>query len=205
MDACPGAVDVDYAIATNTELRNTGLGVGDGVYPSGTGTLRLRFNAPSSASARGVHLMSFDAHDHFEVTARAVFWVTRIVTDAQNTVRAGGVAGAARGALHDGSVTWSTKVAGYRSDGTLTCDGTMCGSFGAPPPGVSPFHEGPNDVTFPPFVFSPDLKTFTMTGALVSNTPERSVYIALSGGEVARTCVSAAAAAPTPPKTGSAP
>jgi len=41
--------------------------------------------------------------------------------------------------------------------------------------------------------------------ALVSNTPKRSPYIALSGREVARSCVSAAAPAPTPPKTGSAP
>ena len=191
-DSC-SAVDVDYAVATSVELRNTRLGAGDGVYPSGTGTIRLRIDAPSSAAVRGVRLTSFDTHGRFEVVARAVFWVTRIVTDAHNTVRAGGVAGAARGTLRDGVITWSTKVPGYRSDGTLTCEGTMCGSFGAPPRGVSPFHEGPTDVTFPPFVFSRDLQTFTMASALVSSSPERSVYIALSGREIARSCVSSEA------------
>jgi hypothetical protein len=193
-DPC-SAVDVDYAIARNTELRNTRMGAGDGVFPSGTGTLRLRFEGPPGPS-RGVRLLSFDAHGAFEVVARAVFWVTRIVTDAHNTVHPGGTAGAARGTLRDGAITWSTKVAGYHSDGTLTCEGTMCGSFGAPPRGVSPFREGPTDVTFPPFVFSRDMRTFTMTSALVSSTPERSVFIALAGREIARSCVPPE---PTPP------
>jgi hypothetical protein len=184
-DSC-SAFDVDYALATSTELRNTRMGAGDGVYPSGSGTLRLRIDAPSSATTRGARLLSFEAHDRFEVVAHAVFWVTRIVTDAHNTLHPG--PGAA-GTLRDGVITWSTRMPGYRSDGTLTCEGAMCGRFGAPPPGVSPFHEGPSDVTFSPFVFSRDQRTFTMTSALVSSTSERSVLIALSGREIARSCV----------------
>lgn len=187
-DGCV-SFDVDYATASNLQLRNTRLGAADGVYPSGTGTMRLRIEGAPGAPAHAVRLLSYDNRGRISIVTHALLWTTTVVTDARNTVRSAGDQGAARGTLRDGVVSWSTKVTGYRSDGTMTCDGTMCGRFGAPPPGSSPLHDGPYDIDFRPFVFSHDMRTFTMDYALVSRAPEQTSYVSISGREVSRTCV----------------
>jgi hypothetical protein len=184
-------VDVDYAIATSLQLRDTRMGAADGVYPSGSGTLRLRVEGPPDASSREVRLVSFETRGRIEIAARALFWTTRVVTEARNSVRTEAGSTTARGALHDGVIRWSTPLSGYRSDGTQTCDGSMCGSFGAPASGTSPLHDGPHEVTLSPFVFSRDQRTFTMGYTLVSRTPSQSSYLALSGRETARRCAGA--------------
>ena len=38
----------------------------------------------------------------------------------------------------------------------------LCGKFGLPPHGVSPFHVGAADQTFDAFVFDAEMQTFTM-------------------------------------------
>lgn len=177
-------VDVDYAIVSTLQLRNTRLGAADGVYPSGSGTLTLRIEGEPGAAGRPVRLLSFQTRGRFAVEARVLAWSTRVVTDALTTVQPN----AARGTMKDGVLTWSTKVPGYRSDGTLSCEGSMCGSFGAPARGASPLHDGPREVTFSPFVFARDQRTFTMGYTPVSRTADQSSYLAVSGRELARRC-----------------
>jgi len=85
----------------------------------------------------------------------------------------------------------SLEVRGYRTDGTLECEGSLCGKFGAPPPGKSELHIPPGPVDFKPFEFAPDRATFTMARAQVSKTemPKQTGFLALAGRETKRTCV----------------
>jgi hypothetical protein len=187
--AC-SAVDVDYAITTALQLRDTRLGAADGVYPSGTGTLRLRIDGRPEAGSREVQLVSFDTRGRFEIAAHALLWTTRVITDAHNTIHPDPPGALAHGTLDGTVLRWASPMSGYRSDGTLTCDGTMCGSFGAPGAGTTPLHDGPHQVLLNPFVFARDRQTFTMPFALVSRTPAQTSYLAVSGREIARRCAS---------------
>jgi hypothetical protein len=135
-------------------------------------------------------MMSYTLYNRSRVDAKAAFWDATVLTRSQTSVAAA-CEGAAQGVLDGKSLRWGSKVAGYRSDGTLTCTGSMCGKFGAPPPGTTPLHEGPLAVEFRPFAFSEDRKTFTMPYTLVDRTPDRAAYLALGGREVGRTCVKA--------------
>jgi hypothetical protein len=79
----------------------------------------------------------------------------------------------------------------YRTDGTTTCDGSLCGKFGAPPPGVSEVHIGPRSVQLASFRFAPGMKTFSMAQVQTSHadSPSQTTSEAISGREVKRTCV----------------
>ena len=100
---------------------------------------------------------------------------------------------AAEGTLVNQTVRWAGPVRGYRTDGTLTCNGSLCGSFGAPPAGRSELHIGPGPVTFNSFELARDMKTFTMATALVSKTsmPKQTGFVALGGRETKRSCAPA--------------
>jgi hypothetical protein len=133
-------------------------------------------------------MMSYSLDNHFMVDAKAALWRTRVLTQSRTSVAAT-CNGVAEGTLDGQSLRWSSKVNGYRSDGTLTCTGSMCGKYGAPPAGTSPLHDGPLAVAFMPFAFSADQKTFTMPYTLLEKGSDRTAYLALSGREVARSCV----------------
>ncbi len=100
---------------------------------------------------------------------------------------------AAEGTLVGNTLTWTSQIRGYRTDGTLQCAGDMCGNFGAPPRGQSPIVPPENAVKLTPFRFSSDAKTFTMDYALLStsSSPKQKTLLALSGRELSRKCVTA--------------
>jgi len=182
--------DVDYAVAGNLLLRDTQFGAANGVYPLGAGKVRLRFETEADGRSREARLMSYDLESQFTVKASFALWSTKVVTRSHTSV-ADTCDGAARGTVRHGDVVWDTKVDGYHSDGTLHCEGNVCGNFGAPPAGSSPLHEPPVAVTFKPFHFSPDGRTFSMDYAQVSHSdsPRQTAYLALAGREVKRSCV----------------
>ncbi len=182
------ALDVDYAVNTSLELRDTQMGAADGIYPSGSGTLRLRFDGPPEGPGANARLTAYTVQGRTQIVTRALMFSTRVVTDARYSARTAGPDGAAHGSLRDGVLRWATKLAGYRVDGTMTCDGSFCGSFGAPPRGTSPLHDGPMDVDFQPFVFSKDRHTFTMARSLVSRGAGQTSFLLLAGRETARSC-----------------
>jgi hypothetical protein len=185
-DQC-AVLDVDYITAGNLLVKDTPFGAGDGVYRLGTGKMRVRFEIrPNRAEAK---LMSYEVDNHLTIKASFALWSTTVETRSR-TVVANTCEGAARGELAGGDIVWSTPVAGYRSDGTIECEGNACGKFGAPPPGASALHEA-DDVVFKPFHFSPDGKTFTMNYAKVSHSesPKQTNYLGLSGRETKRVCV----------------
>lgn len=187
--ACTGW-EIEYVLAANLELSDTPLGQGDGVYPIGPGRVVLRFEDRDGQPGGVAAMTSYEMREHFTVTSRALLWTTTVVTDTQTRATPDGAGIVARGVLSRRTLAWSTPVAGYRTDGTLTCEGTLCGKFGAPPPGRSELHIGPGPVQFRSFDLARDLKTFTMASTYVAKTdvPKQTAHVALSGREVRRSC-----------------
>jgi hypothetical protein len=186
---CP-AWEVEYTVAEKLRLSDTPMGKGDGTYTVGPGRLVLRFEDPAGSAGSHVQIVSYDIHEHFFVDTDAAFWNARVTTDVRTT----GMPNACsigEGELKGSTLMWTSPVRGYRTDGTMTCEGSLCGKFGAPDPGPRDLHIGPNPVTFGPFAFSSDMKSFTMPEIQTAQTesPKQTAHSAISGREVKRTCV----------------
>ena len=167
------------------------FGAANGVYPLGTGKLTLRVERDA------VRLMSYDLVNLLTVKASVLMVSTTVVTASHTSTARDACRGSAQGALHDGLLTWNSPVSGYHSEGTQECSGSMCGKFGAPPPGTSPFHDAPSALTFGAFTFSPDGSTFTMPYMFVSrsSSPQQTTYMALSGRRLKQSCATASSCA----------
>jgi hypothetical protein len=194
--AAPAPCDawrVEYALSGSLELTGTPLGQGDGVHPVGPGTLVLRFENRGGQPGGRVKMVSYEMHQAFQVASRTLLGTTTVSTDAttRKTPDACGLPG--EGLLDGRSLGWSAQVGGFRTDGFLTCEGTFCGKFGAPPAGRSALTTGPDPVLFKPFLFSADMKTFRMASTLVarSDSPKQTSHLALAGRETTRICAEA--------------
>jgi len=187
------ASDVEYHVVASVLVRDTLFGAGDGVYPLGSGTLKLRLQ--EHAGGEGVKLVNYVLDGQLTVEAKVAFFSTKVVTESRASTGVATCEGHADGTLHGDTLTWTTPVADYRSEGSITCSGNMCGRFGAPPRGRSPIPDAPAAMRFSAFTFSPDRATFTMPYTLVSRStsPRQSTYLALSGRRVTRACVTATA------------
>lgn len=185
------AWDVEYVLSAKLQLSDTTMGAGDGTYSIGPGSAVLRFANANGQAGGKVHLRSYAMREHFTIDSKVVFWTTHVLTDSKTTVGRDACGDMARGKLEDRTLRWLSPLSGYRTDGTLTCDGSLCGTFGAPPQGRSELHIPPHNVSFSPFQFSPDMKTFSMAKTFVTKTesPKQTAHIALAGREVRRTCV----------------
>jgi hypothetical protein len=184
--------EIQYETSGNLRLADTPMGAGNGIYRVGPGRIVLRVQTRPGRSV--AELTSYDLHQRFEVDAKALFWRAHVTTDVTTRAAAsGGCEAVARGTLLARRIEWTTPIAGYRTDGTLDCNGSLCGSFGAPPAGRSPLHIGPEIVRLNPFEFSPDMQTFTMRETFVSKTekPQQTAYLTLTGREVQRKCLAA--------------
>jgi hypothetical protein len=183
----------DYALAARLRLADTPFGAGDGVYEIGPGHLRLRFTAAADAAGRiKAELLAYEMQDHFTVDSSVLFIHATVVTrtDTRATPDPNGIA--ATGTLQGRQVVWSTPVSGYRTDGTVDCEGSGCGFSGVPPKGTSPLHIGPGPVQFGRLVFdSPALDTLSMAETKVSHTemPRQTAYVTFSGRRMTRQCV----------------
>jgi hypothetical protein len=182
------AMDVEYALSGTLAIRDTRLGAGDGDHNVGPGTLVLRFDGAQPGPGP-VKLVSYAMKSTFTVEAKALVWNTKVTTDTQTT--ASGSCSAAEGTLAKTRLSWASKVRNYKTEGTLTCDGSMCGKFGAPPQGKSDYKPPTTDVTFASFDMSPDFKTFTMAASQVSKSesPAQTTYLTIAGRETKRTCL----------------
>lgn len=184
--------DVEYTTAANLELKDTPMNAGNGVYRVGPGRVTIRF------AGNDARMLAYELHEKFVVDTTALFWKTKVSTDVMTraTPDANGVV--ASGTLSGRTLKWNTPTRGYHTDGTLICDGSLCGKFGAPAPGQSELHYPPADVQFKPFTLSEDRKTFSMPNTWVgkSEMPKQTASIALSGREARRTCVQAPAPGP---------
>lgn len=189
-----GAWEVEYTLSENLRLSDTPMGKGNGTYAVGPGRVVLRFEDVGGRPGGRVEMVSYGMREHFHIDSKAVFWGAHVTTDAE-THATPGACGVAEGVLRGTTLDWSVPVRGYRTDGMIDCDGSLCGRFGAPPAGRSELHIGPDAVMLRPFQFSPDMKTFTMPETLTSKTqmPQQTASAAISGREVRRTCLPAQA------------
>jgi hypothetical protein len=178
--------DANYTISANLELTDTPMGQGNGVYRIGPGTATVRFEPNGSAK-----LVGYEMVEHLSIDSKTLFWKTHVTTQSHTTVGADACGVVAPGSFAGRTLGWGADLHGVRTDGTITCDGSMCGSFGAPPPGTSALHIAPHDVGFAPWVFAPDMKTFTMarTWVSASEAPKQTAFIVLTGRETGRRCV----------------
>ncbi|HZU84062.1 MAG TPA: hypothetical protein VE987_14135, partial [Polyangiaceae bacterium] len=155
------------------------------------GKVLLHFGEVDGAGMR-VQLQALEIREQFNVVAGALFLKAAVTTDG--IARAASDAGGpiAEGTLLGRTLRWSTPVRGFRQDGTVTCEGSLCGKFGGPPQGRSGMHSGPDAVSFQPFEFAGDLKTFTMRFSVISSSdsPKHRSFLAIAGREVRRACAS---------------
>ncbi len=183
--------EIEYTLSANLKLTDTPMGEGDGIYRIGPGKVVLRYEDRGGQPAGDVKMIQYTMREYFTIKSRTLFWTTTVITDTNTAATPNTCSIAAEGALSGRTINWRTPVRGYHTDGTLTCEGSLCGKFGAPPPGQMQLHIGPNPVWFKPFVFAPDMKTFTMATTHVSKTdmPKQSGEVALAGREMRRACV----------------
>jgi hypothetical protein len=194
-DTACQAYDDEYNVVASLIIKNTPFGAANGKYQLGTGNMTLRIEGQAGHEA--VKLMAYDLANRFTVDARVAMFSTKVVTVSHTSTFVNPCLGSAQGTLHDRILTWTSKVTGYHSEGTMECSGSMCGSFGAPPSGTSPLHDTPTALVFSPFTLSADGTTFTMPYTLVSrsDSPKQTTYLALSGRRTKRVCAAPAAAA----------
>jgi hypothetical protein len=176
--------DVEYDVRASVVVRDTLFGAANGVYPMGAGKLTLRVDGDA------VRMMSYDLANRLTVPVRIAMLSMAVVTTSRTSTASDPCNGSATGTLHGDTLVWGSTVSGYRSDGTQSCTGSMCGRFGAPPAGARPFHDVPAAVTLNPFRFSPDGSTFTMPYMFVSRStsPKQTTYLALAGRRVKMSC-----------------
>jgi hypothetical protein len=188
-DATSGCArwEIQYAIAGTLQITETTMGAGNGTFPVGPGTLVVRVDAP----AMDATLERFELHEHFALHPSAVMWNATLVTDAAVQAAPSGAGAVASGRWSgDGVLRWDSPLRNYRSDGALTCNGSLCGKFGAPPLGRTEVHQT-SAIRLQPFRFDREGQTFQMDRTLVSSSeaPHQRTYLALAGRSVARTCI----------------
>jgi hypothetical protein len=185
------AFDIEYVLAARLQLTDTPFGVGDGIHLIGPGAMVLRFENRAGVPGGAVEMLSYRMYEHFVIHSSALFWKSDFTSATDTSVTANACGVVARGALVGRTIRWTTPLLAYRTDGSATCRGSLCGKGGAPPTGETAVHLGPGPVWFKPFVFAPDLQTFTMHSTQVSKTesPKLTASIALSGREIRRSCV----------------
>jgi len=184
------AWEVEYALSANLTLRDTIMGAGDGTYVIGPGTTVLRFEGPSVGPGPA-RMLSYGMKEQFTIHSKALFWKASVYTDTRTKATPDACSIAAEGIVNGRTLRWTTPVRGYHTDGTLTCEGSLCGQFGAPPAGKSELHHPPRPVPFSAFQFTPDMKAFSMVATQVTKTesPKQTGYLGLAGREMKRTCV----------------
>jgi hypothetical protein len=198
-DAAPGCIQrlSQYQINGTLRITDTAMGAGDGTFPVGPGTLVLRVDTQAARTT----LVRFDLQERFAIRPNAVMWHATLLTDtaARAVPDATGAAASGRW-LRDGVLRWDTPLHNYRSDGALTCSGSLCGKFGAPPPGRSELHQASTTIRLEPFRFDRTGQTFQMDFVLVSSSeaPRQRTYLAVAGRRVASTCLPADPASPAP-------
>ncbi len=197
-DAAPEACDgwvVEYALAPGSQLKieDTPFGAGNGTYALGPGTLALRFrDKDGKPLLKGkVSVAAYSMHAHVPVTTNVLGMKTTVTSDTKTTVTADRCGKVASGLFKRTQLVWTTPFRHYRTDGTITCHGALCGRFGAPPEGKSEIHIPPRPVRMMALDFKgDDAKHFTSDFFMVEKTdsPRSTNYMRLVGHEVSRRC-----------------
>ena len=179
------AWEVEYGLSGTLAVRDTPMGAGNADHPVGPGTAVLRFENATGPGDGPVKLLSFSMKQVYS----GVYLGTKISSDLTAGATPTTTCSAAEGTFGSGKVTWASSVRDYKVDGTLTCDGSMCGKFGGPPSGKSEHHTPAHPVTFASWEFAADRKTFSMAASQTAKGDKFTTYLAVAGRENKRTCV----------------
>lgn len=186
--ADPCAVSsADYTLTGTLELTDTPHGLGNGSYAIGPGKAVLRFE-----KGNAVKMLAYSMHESLRVERKTIAWKTLVTTTSDSRAAPDACGVVAEGHLAGRRVVWDTPLRAYRTDGTIQCGGAFCGDFGVPARGVTALHVGPAPQKLSDFVFSPDMRTFTMasTKGPTTTSPKQSSAVAVSGTLASRACVS---------------
>ena len=187
-EPCEGWL-VEYDLAgSEFEIRNTPFGAGDAVNVVGPGRVQLLFDGDeASGPTEGAVRML-----RYELAMR--FMVSAVETDV--TVTAGPEdCGVATGTRTSSVVAWATPIAGFHSEGTITCKDSefLCGAAGLPldQPVVQ---DETTDQAIMPFQFAgaDDFSRFTMDEVEVPNDQVGDTFLRLTGVEITRRCAARA-------------
>jgi hypothetical protein len=192
--ACASWV-VEYVLSPGSQLKieGTPFGAGNGTFNIGPGRLKLRLSSRHGKPAlKGkVEVVSYTMRAHVPVTTKVLGMRTTVTSDTATHVEKDRCGRVAKGLFKGTQLLWTTPFRRYRTDGTITCRGPLCGRFGAPPEGRSEVHIPPRPVRLMPLTFKAgDPKHFTSTFYLMDKTksPPSKNYMRLVGHEVARSC-----------------
>lgn len=185
------AWEVEYTLNATVQLSDTAMGAGDGFHAIGPGKLTLHFDNVNNQPGGNVQLMTYEMTDQFTVNARVLGLGTSVTNDTKTRTTPNVCGVSAQGALTDHTVRWSTLWNGMHTDGRVTCSGSMCGRFGAPPTGQSDVHQPAHPVSFKPFEYATDMKAFRMDYSVTakSTSPSQTSRITLNGRETKRSCI----------------
>lgn len=189
---CAGT-EVHYHLRGQLRLDHTPLNAGNGVYRVGPGELVLRFE-PARGGVGRVDMLRYRLATNYSFTVSLIGMRTTVVVRATARAEPASSGVVASGRVEEGTLTWSTPVRAYRTDGTLTCSGAMCGRFGLPPAGQTRFSDGPAPVHFKPFKFRlGDRRSFSMESTELPRMRRLGAHVALAlaGRAWRRRCVSA--------------
>lgn len=179
-------------------LRGTMFEIGDGNFNIGPGTATVRFENVDGKPRGKAYLLAFEIQIDFSQPPAT----TNIVGTFGHEYDAGPCGSSAVGNLAGDTLTWSdftgtavgTDLApnahAYFIDGTVTCDGALCGQFGAPPQGTTPNTGGPDDVRFEPWTFAADGSTFFTPAFIYQQDANSTTSIQIYGAELSRECQS---------------
>jgi hypothetical protein len=151
----------------------------------GPGTLVLRFQDLGGTPGGLAAIVSYDMVINFTVKSL----VTSVLTDL--TSKAGPEAcGVTTGTLSGTTVAWSpSALAGATTVGSITCTGSMC-SLGGFQDGVPKAVNETGDQPLSDFVFSSDLKSFTMAKTVIQQDTDSTTAWTYKGAETKRQLIS---------------
>ncbi len=185
-------------------LRDTMMGIGDTNQNVGPGTATIRFENIDGNPGGKAYLLEFEIRTDFTVPPAT----TNLVATMGHGYETGPCGSSAVGNVEGDDLIWSDfdgtatgttdppNMHGFFVDGTITCDGDLCGSFGAPPQGTTPQSGGPFDLRSEPWKLSADASTFFMPLFISQQDLNSTTRLQVYGVEIAKECKSIEACEP---------
>lgn len=194
----PGVAPADPPVNQNALLlRDTMMAIGDGNHNIGPGNATIRFENIDGKPGGKAYLLEFTISIDFTAPPATTNLVGTMGHDYE-----GPCGSCAVGNIEGDKLTWSDfagtaygtdqapNVHSFFSEGTITCDGPLCGSFGAPPQGTTPNSDGPYDLRFETWILAADASTFFAPPFITQQDLNSTTRIQVYGVEKSRECKS---------------
>lgn len=191
--AC-NAWDIEYELKSTLTIADTKMGGGDGTWITGPGRVVLRFANVDGAPGSSAKLLDYRERDKITLKPSTIVGSATITSDTITVGVPDACGVVAEGTLDAHALKWKAAW-NVRSAGSIACNGSLCGVFGAPAPGTTKTATPPHGAAFKSFELSDDRRSFKMASSVVASQkePRQTSYLALTGKETQRACVVAKA------------